>query len=115
MRAFVAVIESLRFETQGLPLKEMVAAMLDRSGLIRHYETEKEGRERIENLQELVNAAAAFLAEERFAPEAPANLGLICMDLRPGARTVKQTCSGSSTAIPRNQSICWADVQRAII
>ena len=76
MRTFVSVIESLRFETQGLALKEMVAAMLDRSGLIRHYETEKEGRERIENLQELVNAAAAFLAEERFSPEAPANLGV---------------------------------------
>ena len=76
VRTFVSVIESLRFETQGLALKEMVAAMLDRSGLIRHYETEKEGRERIENLQELVNAAAAFLAEERFSPEAPANLGV---------------------------------------
>ena len=76
VRAFVSVIESLRFETQGLPLREMVAAMLDRSGLIRHYETEKEGRERIENLQELVNAAAAFLGEERLSFEAPANLGV---------------------------------------
>ena len=76
VRSFVSLIESLRFETQGLPLKELVAAMLDRSGLIRHYQTEKEGRERIENLEELVNAAAAFVAEERLGLETPANLGL---------------------------------------
>jgi DNA helicase II / ATP-dependent DNA helicase PcrA len=76
VRGFVQMIESLRFETQGLPLQEMVTAMLDRSGLVRHFETEKEGRERIENLRELVNAAAAFVADEGLVLEAPANLGV---------------------------------------
>ena len=36
--------------------------MIERSGLIPHYQTEKEGQERIENLNELVNAAAAFVS-----------------------------------------------------
>ncbi|MEY4013140.1 MAG: hypothetical protein RLZZ290_4, partial [Pseudomonadota bacterium] len=76
VRGFVQMIESLRFETQGLPLHEMVTAMLDRSGLVRHFETEKEGRERIENLRELVNAAAAFVADEGLVLEAPANMGV---------------------------------------
>ncbi|MEY3952339.1 MAG: hypothetical protein RL320_1141 [Pseudomonadota bacterium] len=76
VRGFVQMIESLRFETQGLPLHEMVTAMLERSGLVRHFETEKEGRERLENLRELVNAAAAFVADEGLVLEAPANLGV---------------------------------------
>jgi DNA helicase-2/ATP-dependent DNA helicase PcrA len=54
----------------------MVTAMLERSGLVRHFETEKEGRERLENLRELVNAAAAFVADEGLVLEAPANLGV---------------------------------------
>ena len=36
-----------------------------RSRLIEHYKTEREGADRIENLAELVNAAAAFTEEER--------------------------------------------------
>jgi DNA helicase-2/ATP-dependent DNA helicase PcrA len=60
VRGFVQLIESLRFETQGLSLKEMVAVMLERSGLVRHYQAEREGQERVENLEELINAAAAF-------------------------------------------------------
>jgi len=76
VRGFIQMIESLRFETQGLPLHEMVKAMLERSGLVRHFETEKEGRERVENLRELVNAAAAFVADEGLVLDAPANIGV---------------------------------------
>ncbi len=46
--------------------------VIQRSGLIPHYQTEKEGQERIENLNELVNAAAAFVAEEGYTQDAPA-------------------------------------------
>jgi DNA helicase-2/ATP-dependent DNA helicase PcrA len=38
--------------------------VIEKSGLVAHYQAEKEGRERVENLQELVNAAAAFVSEE---------------------------------------------------
>ncbi len=73
--AFVKLIDSLRFETANLPLKEIVAAVIDRSGLIAHFKTEKEGQERVENLQELVNAAVGFAAEEGYAQDAPATQG----------------------------------------
>jgi DNA helicase-2/ATP-dependent DNA helicase PcrA len=62
---FKKLIEDLRNETQGLPLKEIVEAVVARSGLIEHYRTEREGADRVENLAELVNAAAAFTEEER--------------------------------------------------
>jgi ATP-dependent DNA helicase UvrD/PcrA len=63
--AFVQMIDALRAETQGLPLPESVEVMLVRSGLIEHYKSEKDGADRVENLNELVNAAAAFTQEER--------------------------------------------------
>src|SRR5690242_8260939 len=41
--AFVQMIDALRAETQGLPLPEAVGAMLERSGLVEHYKSEKDG------------------------------------------------------------------------
>jgi len=70
--AFVKLIDSLRFETAHLSLAEIVDTVIQRCGLIPHYQTEREGQERIENLNELVNAAAAFVAEEGYAQDAPA-------------------------------------------
>ena len=70
LAAFVQLIDSLRFETASLPLAEIVEAVLGRSNLVGHYKTEKEGQERVENLEELVNAAAAFVAEEGYAQDA---------------------------------------------
>jgi len=61
---FVALIESLREECAGLTLAERVEHVVAKSGLIEHYKTEREGAERIENLNELVNAAAAFTTED---------------------------------------------------
>jgi DNA helicase-2/ATP-dependent DNA helicase PcrA len=69
--AFVALIDSMRFETAQLPLSEIVDAVIQRSGLATHYQNEKEGQERIENLSELVNAAAAFVQEEGYGSDAP--------------------------------------------
>ncbi|GAA5234688.1 AAA family ATPase [Verticiella sediminum] len=60
---FVALIDRMRFETQNLPLTEVVAHVTAESGLSAHYKAEKEGAERLENLDELVNAAAAFDGE----------------------------------------------------
>ena len=63
--AFKKLIDDLRAEVQGLPLPEVVEVTIARSGLIEHYKSERDGAERIENLEELVNAAAAFTQEER--------------------------------------------------
>ena len=62
---FVRLIEDLRRDTAGLPLPELVDHVLDMSGLRAHYKADKEGRERLENLDELINAAANFLAESQ--------------------------------------------------
>ncbi|HEU4353946.1 MAG TPA: UvrD-helicase domain-containing protein [Burkholderiales bacterium] len=64
---FKKLIEDVRSQTQALPLKEVVEAVIAKSGLIEHYKTEREGADRIENLEELVNAAAAFTDEERLS------------------------------------------------
>jgi DNA helicase-2/ATP-dependent DNA helicase PcrA len=61
---FIRLIERLRVETQDLPLPEIVEHVVEVSGLTQHYQNEKEGRERLENLDELVNAAAVFAQSE---------------------------------------------------
>jgi DNA helicase-2/ATP-dependent DNA helicase PcrA len=67
---FIRLIEGLRTETTGLTLPEVIDHLLDRSGLRQHYQAEKDGQDRLENLEELVNAAATF-AED---PEALHNI-----------------------------------------
>jgi len=62
--AFIRLIEALRTETEGLPLPEMVEHVIEKSGLAQHYRTEKEGQDRLENLDELINAAATFVDDE---------------------------------------------------
>ncbi|HLT27395.1 MAG TPA: UvrD-helicase domain-containing protein [Zeimonas sp.] len=76
LAAFTQLVARLRADTQALPLPEVVAHVIDASGLVAHYRTEREGQERVENLRELVNAAASFVAEEGIAADTPANLGV---------------------------------------
>ena len=63
LAAFAALLVRLR-EAAALPLPELVEHVLDLSGLRTHYQNEKEGQERLANLDELVNAASSFVAEE---------------------------------------------------
>ena len=61
---FAALIDRLKAACEGLTLPETVEQVLALSGLRAHYQTEKEGQDRLANLDELVNAAANFVAEE---------------------------------------------------
>lgn len=70
--AFVAKIDVLREQTQGMSLREIIELVLDHSGLVAHYKTEREGADRIENLEELVNAAESFVTQEGFGRDAVA-------------------------------------------
>ena len=72
MGAFVAGIDTLRSQTQGLSLREIIELVLDHSGLIEHYGAEREGADRVENLEELVNAAESFVTQEGFGRDAVA-------------------------------------------
>ena len=60
---FALMIQRLALETRDLPLPEMVEHVIAQSGLIEHYQQDREGADRIENLNELVSAAAAFASE----------------------------------------------------
>jgi DNA helicase-2/ATP-dependent DNA helicase PcrA len=72
LSAFVAKIDVLREATQGQNLRQIIELLLDHSGLITHYQGEREGQDRIENLQELVNAAESFVMQEGFGRDAVA-------------------------------------------
>jgi DNA helicase-2/ATP-dependent DNA helicase PcrA len=60
---FVALIESMRDACEKLPLPEVVEHVVEHSGLAAYYRSEREGADRLENLNELVNAAASFVHE----------------------------------------------------
>ena len=62
--AFIRLVENLRQETAKLPLPEIIEHVIEQSGLAQHYRVEKEGQERLENLDELINAAATFVDDE---------------------------------------------------
>lgn len=69
--AFLSLIQSLANEAQVLSLPELIQQVVHDSGLLAHYQADREGAERLENLQELVNAAAVFVNEEGVS-DAPA-------------------------------------------
>ncbi|NML13984.1 UvrD-helicase domain-containing protein [Azohydromonas caseinilytica] len=69
LAAFNDLILRLRERTKGLTLREIISRMLDASGLLDFYRADKDGQERIENLEELVNAAEAFVTQEGFGKE----------------------------------------------
>jgi DNA helicase-2/ATP-dependent DNA helicase PcrA len=75
LAGFVKLIEGTRFETQQMALPELVRVVLEQSTLLSHYATEKEGADRIENLEQMVSAATQFLSEEGYGQGAPAHLG----------------------------------------
>ena len=66
---FVSLIEALRSETATLPLPEVIERVLDRSGLRQHYLSERDGQDRLENLDELINAATVFVGDATAATE----------------------------------------------
>jgi DNA helicase-2/ATP-dependent DNA helicase PcrA len=61
--SFVSLIEAMREATANLPLPEQVEHVLEASGLREHYKKDKNEADRLENLQELINAAATFIVE----------------------------------------------------
>jgi DNA helicase-2/ATP-dependent DNA helicase PcrA len=71
MAAFVQLIQGLRGECINLSLAEVVEHVIDRSGLRPYYAGDKDGQDRIENLDELINAAAGFQIEEPLVDPTP--------------------------------------------
>jgi DNA helicase-2/ATP-dependent DNA helicase PcrA len=69
---FVRLVDHMREATRHNTLPETVEFVIQNSGLIQHYLSEREGQDRVENLQELINAATAFIAEEGYGQDAAA-------------------------------------------
>ncbi|HEY9460968.1 MAG TPA: UvrD-helicase domain-containing protein, partial [Paralcaligenes sp.] len=86
---FVELIQQMAHEAQIVTLPELVEHVIHHCGLRAHYQNEKEGADRLENLQELVNAAAVFVTEENFA-------GL------PAGRAVELPASGAGDLLEQN-------------
>jgi len=60
---FAKLIEEIKAATRDLPLAETIDHVIEASGLAAYYRADKEGADRLENLNELVNAAALFSEE----------------------------------------------------
>ena len=69
LHAFMLLIEQLDKQTRALPLHEQVDHIINASGLVAHYQQERgdRGEARVENLNELVSAAAWLRAGRRSA------------------------------------------------
>jgi DNA helicase-2/ATP-dependent DNA helicase PcrA len=69
---FLRLVDGLAAATAPMTLAETIQHVNAASGLLAHYEAEKEGQDRIENLNELVNAAASFAGEQGLPLDWPA-------------------------------------------
>jgi DNA helicase II / ATP-dependent DNA helicase PcrA len=97
LAAFVAKVDALRERTLGLTLREIIDLMLQESGLVEHYKSEREGADRIENLEELVNAAESFVTQEGFGRDAVA---LPVDELAPGVLRQSPASQGLDPSLP---------------
>jgi len=108
---FVQLIESLRADCLGLSLPEMVELTIDKSGLKAYYETERDGQDRLENLNELVTAAAGFAAEAGFTttemPEATSTPEAVAVD--PRLRELNDFLAHASLEAGEHQAGAGAD------
>ncbi|MBT9567628.1 MAG: UvrD-helicase domain-containing protein [Thiobacillus sp.] len=60
---FARLIETTKQAIRDLPLPEAIDHVIEASGLADYYRADKDGADRLENLNELVNAAALFSEE----------------------------------------------------
>ncbi|MDP3087187.1 MAG: UvrD-helicase domain-containing protein [Methylotenera sp.] len=64
IEGFVALIRQMVDNAYGISLHELTELAITMSGLTAHYENDKEGEDRIENLKELVTAAVSFTNQD---------------------------------------------------
>jgi DNA helicase II / ATP-dependent DNA helicase PcrA len=99
LTAFVAKIDVLRERTLNLTLRETIDLVLQESGLIAHYKSERDGADRVENLEELVNAAESFVTQEGFGRDAVA---LPIDELGPGMLRQSPASQGLDPSLPED-------------
>jgi DNA helicase-2/ATP-dependent DNA helicase PcrA len=72
LAGFTTLVSRLRDATRGMTLRDIIEHMLAETGLIDFYRADKDGADRVENLEELRNAAEAFVTQEGFGRDAVA-------------------------------------------
>ncbi|HTT42863.1 MAG TPA: DNA helicase II [Steroidobacteraceae bacterium] len=94
LHGFLALIERLAREGEGLALHERVDQLLKSSGLIEHFRKEKaeRGEARIENLDELVSAARGFTPESAELPPLEAFLAHAALEAGEGQGDAWEDC-----------------------
>ncbi|AVP57191.1 UvrD-helicase domain-containing protein [Pulveribacter suum] len=96
LTAFVALVEVMHEGSQGQNLRGIIGQMLQASGLVEHYRNDKEGADRLENLEELVNAAESFVTQEGFGRDAVA----LPLDEQRPALTQSPASQGLDASLP---------------
>lgn len=81
LQAFANLIEGLDNATAGMALHEIIAYGIEASGLVEHHRSEKgeKGQARVENLEELINAARGFTQGDAFDPP-EAGEGMVALE-----------------------------------
>lgn len=81
LQVFANLIEGLDNATAGMALHEIIAYGIEASGLIEHHRSEKgeKGQARVENLEELINAARGFTQGDAFDPP-EAGEGMVALE-----------------------------------
>ena len=74
LMAFASLVQAMRDKTAqaGLSLVDTIKLVLNGSGLRSHYETEKDGEDRIANMEETMAAALGYLKNEEIPEDQPA-------------------------------------------
>jgi len=108
---FIKLIEALRAQTQALPLTEAVDHVIAHSGLAAHYGNDKDGQDRIENLQELVNAADSFVREAAIASDAPMLSDRVAIDAASPADGPQEGATDPLTAFLAHAALEAGDTQ----
>ena len=62
----------MRLDAESLSLTDTVNLVIRKSGLYAHYQSEKDGSERIENMREMLSATKGYLKNEGLCEDAPA-------------------------------------------
>jgi DNA helicase-2/ATP-dependent DNA helicase PcrA len=93
---FVAKLDVMRERSEGMTLSQIIELVLEHSGLVEHYRAEREGQDRVENLEELVSAAQSFVGIEGFGRDAVART----VDAQGQALTQSPASQGIDPALP---------------
>ena len=101
LKAFVALVDVVRERSQGEPLRAIIEQVVEDSGLAQHYRQDKEGADRLENLQELVSAAESFVMQEGFGRDAVA----LPLDEQAAALTQSPASQGLDPDAPMESAV----------